>query len=131
MSKNMKYTEVRQIVYNRYHGKCSICGKQIALGEMCISLIVPKSKGGYKDFSNMQAACECCARMKNDMAKEEFTQKIYEIAKYNLPTIVKSKNDAISLVFQCGYQAGQGELKEKIYKHFSKWLEEEKGGASE
>lgn len=119
MSKNMKYSDVRKIVYSCYKGKCAICGKHLPLEDMCISLIVPKSKGGYKDFSNMQAACECCARMKNDMTQEEFSQKIYEIVKHNLPTVVKSKDNAISLVFQCGYQAGQEKLKERVYKHFS------------
>lgn len=121
MSKNMKYSEVRRIVYNRYKGKCAICGQPIPLEDMCISLIVPKSKGGYKDFANMQAAHECCARMKNDMTQEEFTQKICEIAKYNLSAAAKSKDDAISLVFQCGYQSGKEEIKERIYRHFSKY----------
>lgn len=130
MSKDIKYSEVRRIVYNRHRGKSAICGKQLALDEMCISLIIPKSKGGYKDFANMQAACECCARIKNDMTKEEFAQKIYEIAKYNLPTVVKNKDNAIYLVFQCGYQVGQEELKERICKHFSKWFDGEKVGGS-
>lgn len=118
MSKDMKHSEVRQIVYNRYKGKCAICGQKITLDEMCISLIVPKSKGGYKEFSNMQAACECCARMKNDMTQEEFTQKIYEISKYNIPKMVKNKDNAISLVFQCGYCIGKEELKQKIRNRF-------------
>lgn len=90
MSKNMKYSEVRQIVYNRYHGKCAICGKDLALDKMCISLIVPKSKGGYKDFANMQAACECCARMKNDMTQEEFFRKVFAVAVHNLKNIFRA-----------------------------------------
>jgi Restriction endonuclease len=89
MSKNMKYSEVRQIVYKRYHGKCAICGNEITLEDMCISLIVPKSKGGYKDFSNMQAACETCARMKHDMTQEEFMLKLWKIAIYNLGGIME------------------------------------------
>ena len=86
----MKYTEVRQIIYRRYHGKCAICGRKIVFEDMCISLIVPKSKGGYKEFSNMQAACECCARMKNDMTQDEFFMKILIIALYNIRNIFKS-----------------------------------------
>lgn len=87
MSKNMKYSEVRQIVYNCYRGKCAICGKNLSFDEMCISLIVPKSKGGYKEFSNMQAACECCARMKNDMTQEEFFRKVFSLSVHNLKNI--------------------------------------------
>ena len=84
MSKDMKYSEVRRIVYNRYHGKCAICGEKIALDDMCISLITPRSKGGGKDFSNIQAACECCARRKNDMMQEEFFRKVLMVALYNI-----------------------------------------------
>lgn len=84
MSKNMKYSEVRQIVYNRYLGKCAICGHGIALNEMCINLIIPKSKGGHKEFSNMQAVCETCGRMKNNMTQDEFFRKIFLVVLHNL-----------------------------------------------
>lgn len=91
MSKNMKYSEVRRIVYNCYHGKCAICGKKLAFEDMCISLIIPKSKGGYKDFANMQAACECCARMKNDMKQEEFFRKVFSVVVHNLKNILRAR----------------------------------------
>lgn len=90
MSKDMKYSEVRQIVYNRYHGKCAICGQRIILNEMCISLIVPRSKGGGKDFANMQAACETCAGMKSDMTQEEFLRKVFSVTKHNTMNIAKA-----------------------------------------
>lgn len=89
MSKNMKYSEVREIVYRRYKGKCIICGQKIALEDMCISLIVPKSKGGYKDFANMQAACEMCAVMKNNLTQEEFLKRIFLVARHNAGNIAK------------------------------------------
>lgn len=79
MSKDMKYTEVREIVYQRHKGRCTICGKKLAFDEMCISLIIPKSKGGGKDFANMQAACETCATMKSNMTQEEFIRKIWDV----------------------------------------------------
>lgn len=90
MSKNMKYSEVRQIVYNRYSGKCAICGQKLTHEEMCISLIVPKSRGGGKDFSNMQAACETCARMKHDMTQDEFLKKVFSLSVHNIRDILKS-----------------------------------------
>lgn len=87
MGKDMKYSEVRQIVYNRYRGKCAICGRRISVEEMCISFITPKSKGGYKEFSNMQAACETCAGMKHDMTQDEFMKKIWKVTICNLKNI--------------------------------------------
>lgn len=90
MSKDMKYSEVRHIVYKRHKGKCAICGKNLSFDEMCISLIVPKSKGGYKDFANMQCACECCATMKSNLTQEEFLRKAFEISVHNLKNILKA-----------------------------------------
>lgn len=90
MSKKMKYTEVRRIVYNRYHGKCAICGQNLFLDEMCISLIVPKSKGGGKDFANMQCACEPCCKMKHNLTNEEFLKKMFALAVHNAGKIAKA-----------------------------------------
>lgn len=89
MSKDMKYSDVRQIVYNRYHGKCAICGQKILLNEMCISLIVPKSKGGGKDFANMQCACEACCKMKHNLTNDEFFRKIIVVVIHNIHNVFK------------------------------------------
>lgn len=89
MSKDMKYSEVRRIVYNRYHGKCAVCGQKISIEDMCISLIIPKSKGGYKDFANMQCTCETCCKMKHNLTQEEFRRKILKIIKYNFRKFAK------------------------------------------
>lgn len=86
----MKYSEVREIVYRRYKGKCAICGRKIALNEMCINLIIPKSKGGYKEFSNMQAVCETCGKMKHNMTQDEFMRKLLTVTIHNLPNIVNA-----------------------------------------
>lgn len=89
MSKKMKYSEVRQIVYRRYRGKCAICGKNLAPEEMCISLIVPKSKGGGKDFANMQCACDSCNCMKHYLTQEEFLKKLFVLCIHNWKKIFK------------------------------------------
>lgn len=90
MSKDMKYSEVRQIVYKRYHGKCAICRKKIFLNEMCINLITPKSKGGYKEFSNMQAVCETCGKMKHNLTQREFFRKISMVTLRNCKNVIKA-----------------------------------------
>lgn len=90
MSKNMRYSEVRQIVYNRYRGKCAICGQKIVLEDMCISLIIPKSKGGYKDFANMQCACEPCCKMKHDLTNKEFFRKLLYLVVRNWKSVIKA-----------------------------------------
>lgn len=89
-SKDMKYSEVREIVYRRHKGRCAICGQKLSLDEMCISLIVPKSKGGYKDFSNMQCACKCCAVMKNNLTQDEFMRKLWGVTIRNLRNVARA-----------------------------------------
>lgn len=89
MSKNMKYAEVRQIVYDRYKGKCAICGKFITLEEMTIDHIIPDCKGGGKDFSNMQCTCDSCNCMKHYLTQEEFMRKLFKVTMHNLRRIIK------------------------------------------
>lgn len=86
----MKYQEARRIVYNRYRGKCAICGEPIAFEEMTIDHIVPASKGGGKDFANMQATCNSCNCMKHYLTNEEFFRKVFFVAVHNMGNILKS-----------------------------------------
>lgn len=90
MSKKMKYSEVRQIVYNRYKGKCAICGKSISLEQMTVDHILPLAKGGDGSFSNLQAACETCNSMKHSLTQEEFFKKIFTVALHNIRNILKA-----------------------------------------
>ena len=90
MSKNMKYAEVRRIVYSRYNGKCAICGSPISIEEMTIDHIVPASRGGGKDFANMQATCNSCNCMKHYLTNEEFFRKVFTVAIHNMKNIFKA-----------------------------------------
>lgn len=90
MSKKMKYTEVRKIVYERYKGKCAICGKSIAYEEMTIDYIIPASKGGGKDFANMQCTCDSCNCMKHYLTMDEFMRKLWKVTVHNLGNILKA-----------------------------------------
>ena len=90
MSKNMKYAEVRQIVYDRYKGKCAICGTPVTLEEMTIDHIIPACKGGNKDFSNMQCTCDSCNLMKHYLTMDEFMLKLLKVARHNIKGIIKA-----------------------------------------
>ncbi len=90
MSKNMSYKDVRKVVYKRYNGKCAICGKSITLEEMTIDHIIPASKGGGKDFANMQCTCDSCNCMKHYLTQNEFFKKLFRVTKHNLGNIFKA-----------------------------------------
>lgn len=89
MSKKMKYTDVRRIIYNRYHGKCAICGQPVPFKQMTIDHIIPTSKGGDDSFSNMQCACDSCNCMKHYLTNEELMIKVWKVALHNLKNILK------------------------------------------
>ncbi len=50
--------ELRQKVFERANGKCSICGREDVPLE--IDHIVPHSKGGSDTLSNLRAVCRSC-----------------------------------------------------------------------
>lgn len=90
MSKNMKYQEVRRSIYNRYKGKCALCGDNISFEEMTIDHKTPISRGGDGSFSNMQATCDSCNCMKHYLTQDEFMCKLLKVTAHNFGNIVKS-----------------------------------------
>lgn len=90
MSEKMKHIDVRHIVYNRYNGKCAICGKSITYEEMTIDHIIPASKGGGKDLANMQCTCDSCNCMKHYLTNEEFFRKVFVVTIHNMKNIFKA-----------------------------------------
>lgn len=90
MSKKMKYTDVRRIIYNRYKGRCNICGDKLSLKEMTLDHIIPISRGGDGSFSNLQCTCDSCNCMKHYLTQEEFMRKLWKVTIYNLKDIIKN-----------------------------------------
>ena len=69
----------RNLVYNRTEGHCGICGRFIPLEEYTIDHIIPLSKGGTNDLSNLQACCSFCNKAKDDSLGDEFFRRIQRI----------------------------------------------------
>lgn len=83
MAERRKFTDYeKKTVYANGNGCCGICGKPIRFQDMTIDHKIPLSKGGTKDFSNLQPAHLSCNFLKNGMTMEELVEKISEIARY-------------------------------------------------
>ena len=80
--RRMFTTAERNLVYNRTEGHCGICGKFIPLEEYTIDHIIPLSKGGTNDTSNLQACCGFCNKAKDDTVGDEFFKRIQRIFMY-------------------------------------------------
>lgn len=65
---------VRQLI--KAHGcVCGICGEEISrLKDVTLDHIVPRSKGGSDEITNLQLAHDECNQDKSNMLPEEYTE---------------------------------------------------------
>lgn len=54
----------RQLIYDRFSGRCAYCGNHIELKDMQVDHIVPKRMGGTDDINNLYPACRRCNHYK-------------------------------------------------------------------
>jgi 5-methylcytosine-specific restriction endonuclease McrA len=54
----------RENIYLRDDFTCQYCGEQLASKDLTLDHVVPASKNGRKDWTNVVAACRCCNHRK-------------------------------------------------------------------
>ena len=67
----------RMDIYNKFHGHCAYCGKEISHENMHIDHIIPRKKGGRSNISNLNPSCCSCNTSKGAMDVDEF--KLYKM----------------------------------------------------
>lgn len=85
--------EHRQIVFNKYNGKCAYCGCSLG-SKWHVDHIVPKRRGdseatlkklnkvrGSDNFDNLNPSCIRCNIRKNSLTLEQFRSEIQEQVK--------------------------------------------------
>lgn len=70
---------MRQMVYDKYGGRCAYCGKSITIEDMQVDHIVSKHQGGKDEFSNYNPACRRCNHYKRACSLERFRKMIATI----------------------------------------------------
>jgi len=58
--------------YNRQRGHCYYCRKNVALNEYHLDHVIPLSRGGSNDISNIVVSCAACNLSKRDKLPHEF-----------------------------------------------------------
>ncbi len=76
--------EVRKDVYRKTKGYCALCGNFVDYEDFTLDHIIPLSKGGTNDISNLQCACKVCNNIKTDILPDEFLDKISQIIIHNI-----------------------------------------------
>ncbi len=77
-------TEVMELIYEKYNGRCQLCGRDILLSEMSLDHHVALSMGGIDDVSNLVATCYPCNRFKSNIESELFENRINDIFMYQM-----------------------------------------------
>ena len=62
--KNTRKKVNRSILYRRQGGYCAGCSQYFRPRNLTIDHVVPRSKGGSSDMSNLQLLCHACNQMK-------------------------------------------------------------------
>ncbi len=79
----------RKLIYEKYNGRCQLCGRKILLSEMSLDHHVALSMGGIDDVSNLVATCYPCNRFKSNIASELFENRINDIFMYQMEKKIK------------------------------------------
>lgn len=56
--------KTRELVYQKYNGRCAYCGCEIALKEMQVDHIIPQRLGGADSLENYNPSCCICNHYK-------------------------------------------------------------------
>ena len=72
------------MIYNKYDGKCQLCGRKIEFRFATLDHIIPLAQGGIDSLDNIQLACKCCNRQKASYLPEKFIDRITEIFMYQM-----------------------------------------------
>lgn len=59
-------TEERKAILKKCHGHCACCGKQLTERTMTVDHMIPLSRGGSNDISNLAPLCKPCNRIKSN-----------------------------------------------------------------
>lgn len=65
----------RRDIYIRDKGTCGICGRFVPPDSFTVDHIVPISKGGTYDYSNLQCCCRKCNQLKDDALQDDLHNK--------------------------------------------------------
>lgn len=70
----------RQQIHNKCNGHCAYCGCELDYKDMQVDHMIPISRGGADELSNMLPACRSCNHYKATLGVEGFRRYLGGIA---------------------------------------------------
>jgi 5-methylcytosine-specific restriction endonuclease McrA len=81
----------REIVFNKFDGKCAYCGCKIEIENYHIDHFVPTALKGDSSIDNLNPACSDCNLSKHSLSIEEFRTKLENLIYKNTSTRLLGK----------------------------------------
>lgn len=75
---DLEGTEIRQYLLEKYCHTCQYCGGASGDPILEVEHMLPKSRGGTNRLSNLNLACSCCNRDKDNRTVEEYLAFVQE-----------------------------------------------------
>ena len=103
----------RKAVYNKYHGRCAYCGREIEYKDMQVDHVIPQRNGGTDDIDNLMPSCRACNHYKRAESLESFRKRI---------ATIPAKLGEREYIFKVGMAYGFWDAKPKTVKFFFEHL---------
>ena len=90
----MSYACNRKNVVWRGKNKCQYCGGRFIFGDLTMDHVIPKSRGGDKNWTNIVTSCKKCNSRKGDRTPEEAKMPLIkdpEIPRWNIYVLLRDK----------------------------------------
>lgn len=111
----------RRDIYIRDKGTCGICGKFVPPDSFTVDHIVPISKGGTYDYSNLQCCCRKCNQLKDDALQDDFFQVMLSVVDYQISDKHNKKiKKGIKKIYKKAYKSSNSSAKKNNSKKKNK-----------
>lgn len=104
----------REAVYNKYHGRCAYCGREIAYKDMQVDHFIPQRNGGTDDIENLMPSCRTCNHYKRAESLESFR---------NMISTIPAKLGEREYIYKVGMAYGFWDAEPKEIKFFFERLD--------
>lgn len=111
----------RRDIYIRDKGTCGICGRFVPPDSFTVDHIVPISKGGTYDYSNLQCCCRKCNQLKDDALQDDFFQVMLSVVDYQISDKHNKKiKKGIKKIYKKAYKSSNSSEKKNNSKKKNK-----------
>ena len=80
MAKERIPQNLRRMVIERDGLRCVYCDEDLSNAEVHLDHVIPESRGGLTNYSNLQVTCRKCNLAKGVLSESEFTTRLRQRA---------------------------------------------------